>query len=81
MNLGKLKRIESVHANMRTSEMPGYFFQLPAVGERFKIFGQPIDSAAEFRVISTSEVWHVQHLPGVVRFATQNSSYELEYAK
>lgn len=79
MYQGKLKKIQSTHSNLRTSEMDGTFTSLPTEGERFMIIGESLTEGNDARTILTTRVKQVQPICGNrYVFLTENSEYELE---
>ncbi|MBC7458190.1 MAG: hypothetical protein H7235_07935 [Bdellovibrionaceae bacterium] len=85
-NRGLLKRLairsDAIVSDdpLRTSEVFGYFDNLPKAGNCFVIYSTPLDSSAgNVRIVTTSKIISIEVLPrGLIRFATQNSFYELK---
>jgi len=81
----KLKKIESMHGNLRTDEVTGMTPNMPTVGNAFFMYADPLDAGAEVdgipvvaRYIHTSIVQEVtEHKDGEISFKTANSIYTL----
>ena len=80
MKSGVLTRINSSHKNLRTDEIEGLFQEIPVVGQRFRIAGEPLDKASSVRLVITSPVEEVRLHPekGSLEFWTGNSHYGLQ---
>lgn len=75
-----LKRIESLHDNLRDDEVTGLAPELPKLGGRFFMYAEAKDRNSDIRYIRTSEVQSMELLSGgSIGFKTQNSMYELSY--
>ncbi len=78
MNI-KLVKIESTNNALRTKEVEGTTNELPKVGQRFELMGEPINNRYSMRHVSTSPVQSVgKKKEGKILFKTLNSTYELE---
>lgn len=75
---GILTRIDGGVA-LRTNSVEGEFEQLPTVGEKFIILGEPLTEGTDVRVVSTSPVVAVDDPTQQTMFIkTENSLYKLE---
>ena len=76
----KLKKIESMHNNLRTNEMEGKVTHIPEEGYPFQIFGESLTEGADFRTITTTVVKKSEYKEDSRRFIfkTENSLYELK---
>jgi len=80
-----LKKIESMHENLRTDEVVGMTPNMPTVGNAFFMYADPLDPEAKVdgvpvnaRYIHTSIVQEVtEHKNGEISFKTANSVYSL----
>lgn len=80
-----LKKIESMHKNLRTDEITGMTLNMPTVGNTFFMYADPLDTDAKVngvsvntRYIHTSIVQEViEHKNGEISFKTANSVYTL----
>lgn len=74
--LGVLKKIESSHNNLRTSEMEGVFSEFPKIGESFQIFGKGLKIGN--RLIYTSPIKEIlESDDNSITFKTHYSKYHL----
>jgi hypothetical protein len=77
---GVLSQVSESETGIRGLEIEGEFEFLPEVGRGFQIFGKPINSAADVRMVWTSRVQKiVDSEPGKTTFKTENTLYTLEY--
>jgi hypothetical protein len=75
---GTLSKIESNHNNLRTNDMAGEFSRLPALKERFVIYGESLTPGMNFREINTSPVQEVIKISETeYEFKTRNSHYKI----
>lgn len=74
----KLERLENGSA-LRTSMVVGVADDLPEVGQRFSMYGEPLDpTVGDTRVVTTSLVKSVERVSRwVEEFKTENSTYKL----
>lgn len=74
-----LVKVKSNHQNLRTPTVSGIADTLPAVGFPFVMYGEPLTDEGDTRVVTTTPVTRIleQTVPGVTRFETENSTYEL----
>lgn len=77
----KLTKITSTHLNLRTPEIVGECTHLPAKGQPFVMTGQSLTPEGVLRLIITSLVQKTKRLSNKISFATENSTYELEYTR
>lgn len=70
----KLTKIKSSHQILRTETVVGDAAELPAVGKRFTMTSEPLDTGMDIRFIQTSAVTEVT----ATGFTTANSEYQLE---
>ena len=58
-------------AKVRTSEVVGFCYEVPKVGQRFTMYGTPIDPSKDVRMVSTSRVRKIENIQdGSQRFMT-----------
>jgi hypothetical protein len=64
---------------LRTSSVTGMCFQLPVVNQPFKVFGEPLTSGTDVRMVSTSLVQevNVDKDKGLYVVKTLNSTYNV----
>jgi len=80
----KLTRIKSTHNNLRTKEVIGEIFELPAFEKPFIMFGKALTIENGTRIIETTPVKTLQKefdsktRTFIYKFSTGNSVYELE---
>lgn len=76
----KLTKIESTHTNLRTNEMVGKTGSIPEAGYDIMVFGEPLTTGMNTRVIHTTEVKESLYdkATKTFTFKTQNSTYTLE---
>lgn len=77
----KLIRLQSTHMNLRTPEIIGMTPALPAEGESFMLYAEPLDPSMDLRLVRTTPVVEISNSPGAMEFKTANSTYRLEYLK
>ncbi len=70
----RLTKVSSTHNRLRTDEVVGEAFCAPVVGERFEMYAEPLDSAMDIRLVSTSPVTTFDGR----RLSTANSVYDFE---
>lgn len=78
----KLKKIESSHNNLKTSEILGWAPNLPKEGEKFFMYAKSLEIPDGTRYVRTTRIQKVQDIltgkvPEIL-FYTQNSTYALE---
>lgn len=75
----KLTKVKSDHNNLRTDEVVGECDSLPEVGTGFSMYGEPLDSKLNVRLIRTSEITQCTLTsPISYLFHTLNSVYRLD---
>ena len=74
----KLEKISTNKGGLRTSVVEGKCESLPKVGQTFIMTAPPLE-AGDLRVIETSFVTEIQDFQEMIKFKTQNSSYELTF--
>jgi len=77
----KLTKQKSTHNNLRTDEVSGFTFDLPTIGESFRMFADPLETQDPdaVRIILTSPVRKIPVEVGEnMLFETANSTYILE---
>lgn len=72
-----LTKLTSTHNNLRTDSIPGHFVDEPKIGDRFTMYGKPLDKRANVRWVNTSEVKSIKKNGPNFEFETQNSKYLL----
>lgn len=73
-----LRRIESVHDNLRTPEVTGTCSSLPTKNVDFIMVAPALTPGAAIRYVHTTPVTDVKLVAGKFLFKTANSTYELE---
>lgn len=75
----ELKKLESVHSNLRTDVVVGETLTLPEVGIPFVMYSTPLEATEGIRIITTTVVKETKHLSdGSIIFQTNNSTYVLK---
>jgi hypothetical protein len=72
-----LERLDSTNNALRTNNIEGYTLAEPQVGACFLMFGEPLDPAADARMVSTSLIQSVERDGEVFTFTTLNSTYRV----
>lgn len=77
---GRLTKISENDNAVRTITMCGEYSELPRVGSRFTIYGEPLDRTKDYRMIRTGLIKEIKTRPDLegVILVTENSTYELE---
>ena len=76
----KLEKISANKGGLRTNKIEGKCASLPKVGHTFIMTAPPLE-AGDIHVIETSFVTEIQDFQEMIKFKTQNSSYELRLIK
>lgn len=80
MKFQKCKLTKLVNGSaIRTNEVDGYAADVPKIGCDFVMFADPIDEAAESRLIRTSTVKDYNRSGNVFTVTTLNSVYKIEF--
>jgi len=74
----RLKKLASIHSNLRTDIIEGECNFLPALHHSFLMFAPPLDPAMGVRSIQTSQITEIEQAGKHYGFRTANSTYELE---
>ena len=64
---------------IRTDETVGRCHRLPAIGESFEMFSEPLDKNACVRWLTTSTVQNITSEDSDMLIETRNSTYRLEF--
>lgn len=75
----KLERIETTgKSKLRTTEIDGYCDFLPIIGNKWRMYSEPLEKDKDIRVIETTKVEkYVEFDLPLVIFKTKNSIYKL----
>jgi len=78
---GTLTQVSESETGIRGLEIEGDFEFFPEIGRGFQIFGKPINSEADVRLVWTSRVQEiVASKPGEITFKTENTTYTLKHS-